>query len=88
LSSTNGKLSLNTEVNDRISIGGNLSYSEVINDRVGSENSTFAPLTAYLQSPWISTYDANGRLTRLPGFIPNVVAIETFDTSPKLPELW
>jgi hypothetical protein len=40
LSSTNGKLSLNTEVNDRISIGGNLSYSEVINDRVGSENST------------------------------------------------
>jgi hypothetical protein len=34
----------------------------VINDRVGSENSTFAPLTAYLQSPWISTYDANGRL--------------------------
>jgi hypothetical protein len=57
------------------------SYSEVINDRVGSENSTFAPLTAYLQSPWISAYDANGRLTRLPGFIPNVVAIETFDTN-------
>jgi hypothetical protein len=25
-------------------------------------------------------YDANGRL-RLPGFIPNVVAIETFDTN-------
>jgi TonB-linked SusC/RagA family outer membrane protein len=82
LSSTNGKLSLKTEVNDRISIGGNLSYSEVINDRVGSENSTFAPLTAaYLQSPWISPYDANGKLQRLPGFIPNVVAIETFDTN-------
>jgi TonB-linked SusC/RagA family outer membrane protein len=82
LSSTNGKLSVNTEVNDRISIGGNLSYSEVNNDRVGSENSTFAPLTAaYLQSPWISPYDADGMLQRLPGFIPNVVAIETFDTN-------
>jgi TonB-linked SusC/RagA family outer membrane protein len=82
LSSTNGKLSLNTEVNDRIKIGGNLSYSEVLNDRVGSENSTFAPLTAaYLQSPWISPYDANGKLTRLAGFIPNVVAIETLDTN-------
>ena len=80
LSSTNAKLSLNTEVNDRIKIGGNLSYSEVINDRVGSENSTFAPLTAaYLQSPWISPYDANGNFKRLPGFIPNVVAIETLD---------
>jgi hypothetical protein len=32
LSSTNGKLSLNTEVKEN-SIGGNLSYSEVINDR-------------------------------------------------------
>ena len=82
LSSTNAKLSLNTEVNDRIKIGGNLSYSEVINDRVGSENSTFAPLTAaYLQSPWVSPYDVNGNLTRLPGFIPNVVAIETLDTN-------
>lgn len=80
LSSTNGKLSLNTEVNDRIKIGGNLSYSEVLNDRVGSENSTFAPLTAaYLQSPWVSPYDANGNLKRLAGFIPNVVAIETLD---------
>jgi TonB-linked SusC/RagA family outer membrane protein len=82
LSSTNGKISLNTEVNDRIKVGGNFSFSEVNNDRVGSENSTFAPLTAaYLQSPWISPYDSQGQLTQLAGFIPNVIAIETFDTN-------
>ncbi|MFV8359373.1 SusC/RagA family TonB-linked outer membrane protein [Flavobacterium sp. LS1P3] len=82
LSSTNGKISLNTDVNDKIKIGGNFSFSEVYNDRVGSENSTFAPLTAaYLQSPWISPYDSQGQLTQLAGFIPNVVAIETFDTN-------
>ncbi|MFV8354138.1 SusC/RagA family TonB-linked outer membrane protein [Flavobacterium sp. XS1P32] len=82
LSSTNAKLSLNTEVNERIKIGGNLSYSEVINDRVGSENSVFAPLTAaYLLSPWVSPYDATGNFVRLPGFIPNVVAIEALDTN-------
>jgi TonB-linked SusC/RagA family outer membrane protein len=73
---------LNTEVNDRIKVGGNFSFSEVNNDRVGSENSTFAPLTAaYLQSPWISPYDSQGQLTQLAGFIPNVIAIETFDTN-------
>jgi TonB-linked SusC/RagA family outer membrane protein len=82
LSSTNGKISINSDVNDKIKIGGNLSYSEVINDRVGSENSTFAPLTAaYLQSPWISPYDKDGKLVRLPGFVPNVLAIEEFDTN-------
>ena len=82
LSSTNGKISLNSDVSDKIRIGGNLSYSEVLNDRVGSENSTFAPLTAaYLQSPWISPYNSTGELTRLAGFIPNVIAIETYDTN-------
>jgi TonB-linked SusC/RagA family outer membrane protein len=82
LSSTNGKISLNSDVNDKIKIGGNLSYSEVVNDRVGSENNTLAPLTsAYLQSPWLSAYDSAGNLTRLAGFIPNVIAIETFNTN-------
>jgi hypothetical protein len=82
LSSTNGKISLNTNVNDKIKIGANLSYSEVLNDRVGSENNTLAPLTsAYLQSPWLSPYDSTGKLTRLAGFIPNVIAIETFNTN-------
>jgi TonB-dependent starch-binding outer membrane protein SusC len=80
LSSTNGKLTINADVNDRIRVGGNLALSEVLNDRVYAENSTFSPLTAaYLQEPWISPYDASGKLTRLPGFIPNVVAIESLD---------
>jgi len=82
LTSTNGKISLNSEVNDRISIGANLSYSEVVNDRVNSENSVAAPLSgAYLQSPWVSPFNSAGELTRLPGFIPNAVAIETFNTN-------
>jgi hypothetical protein len=36
------------------------------NDRVGFWKHYFAPLTAaYLQSPWVSPYDANGDLKRL-----------------------
>ncbi|RTY98584.1 SusC/RagA family TonB-linked outer membrane protein [Flavobacterium sp. RSP49] len=82
LSSTNGKISVNSDVNDKIKIGGNLSYSEVLNDRVNSENSVAAPLTsAYLQSPWVSPFNSAGDLTRLPGFIPNVVAVERFNTN-------
>ncbi|SHG36851.1 TonB-linked outer membrane protein, SusC/RagA family [Flavobacterium segetis] len=82
LTSTTGKISINSDISDKIKVGANLSYSEVDNDRVGSENSTFAPLTAaYLQSPWISPFDATGSLTRLAGFIPNVIAIEKFDTN-------
>lgn len=80
LSSTTGKLTINADVNDRIKVGGNLAISEVLNDRVYAENSTFSPLTAaYLQEPWISPYDSEGKLRRLPGFIPNVIAVESLD---------
>jgi TonB-linked SusC/RagA family outer membrane protein len=79
LSSNTGRVSVESEVNDRIRVGANLGLSEVKNDRVGSENSTFAPFTsAYLQAPWISPYDANGNFVNT-GFIANVVAIEALD---------
>ena len=74
-----GRVSLTHEVNDFIKVGANLSLSESKNDRVGSENSTFAPLTtAYLQAPWISPYDSAGNYVNL-GFLANVVAIEKLD---------
>lgn len=79
LQSNTGRISVESEVNDRIRVGANLGLSEVKNDRVGSENSTYAPFTsAFLQAPWISPYDSNGNYVNT-GFIANVVAIEDLD---------
>jgi TonB-dependent starch-binding outer membrane protein SusC len=42
---TNGRLSLDHEISNKLKVGANLSYAETKNDRAGSENSTFAPFT-------------------------------------------
>jgi TonB-dependent starch-binding outer membrane protein SusC len=73
------RINLTTEANDWIKVGMNLGISEVLIDRVGSENNTAAPFTsAYLQEPVITPFDSNGNYVNL-GFIQNVVAIEKFD---------
>ncbi|VXA92287.1 TonB-linked outer membrane protein, SusC/RagA family [Flavobacterium sp. 9R] len=77
---TSGRVSLDHEANDYIKVGANMSYAETKNDRVGSENSTFAPFTgAALIAPWTPIYNPDGSLTPPSGFIPNIVAIETYD---------
>ncbi|MGQ3676830.1 SusC/RagA family TonB-linked outer membrane protein [Tenacibaculum discolor] len=75
------RLNLTHQAKDWLRVGMNLSVSENKNDRVGSENSTFAPLTsAVLQSPWVEPYDADGNFVNT-GFIANVLAIESLDTN-------
>ncbi|THD69984.1 TonB-dependent receptor [Robertkochia marina] len=79
LNRMSGRLNLTHEANDWLRMGVNLSVTENRNDRVGSENSTFAPLTSsFLQTPWVEPYDENGNFVNT-GFIANVIAIEALD---------
>ena len=79
LSRTGARLNLGHDATDWLKLGINLSVTENLNDRVGSENSTFAPLTSsFLQTPWVEPYDANGNFVNT-GFIANVLAIEALD---------
>ncbi|MCB0639956.1 MAG: TonB-dependent receptor, partial [Lewinella sp.] len=74
-----GRINLNHQANNWLNIGFNLGVTQNLNDRVGSENSTFAPMTsAFLQTPWVVPYDANGNYVNT-GFIANVLAIEDLD---------
>ena len=76
LDQLSGRLNFTHRANDWLQIGANISISRVVNDRIYSDNATFAPLTAaYLQDPTIEPFDATGSYKRL-GFIPNVLAIE------------
>jgi TonB-linked SusC/RagA family outer membrane protein len=77
---TSGRVSLDHQASDKMKFGVNMSFAETKNDRVGSENSTFAPFTgAALIAPWVPIYLPNGSLAPPTGFIPNLVAIETLD---------
>lgn len=74
-----GRINLDHDATDWLNFGFNIGVTQNINDRVGSENSTFAPMTsAFLQTPWVEAYDANGNF-RNTGFIANVIAIEALD---------
>ncbi len=79
LNRASGRINLSHEATDWLRIGFNLGITQNRNDRVGSENSTFAPLTSsFLQTPWVEAFDANGNF-RNTGFIANVIAIEELD---------
>ena len=76
LNQLSGRLNFTHRANDWLQLGANVSISRVVNDRIYSDNATFAPLTAaYLQDPTIEPFDATGSYKRL-GFIPNILAIE------------
>lgn len=76
LKRTSARVNLNHDATNWLKLGINLGITENLNDRVGSENSTFAPLTSsFLQTPWVEPYDANGNYVNT-GFIANVIAIE------------
>ena len=79
LKRASARVNLSHDANDWLKLGFNLGVTENLNDRVGSENSTFAPTTsALLQTPWVEPYDANGNYVNT-GFIANVIAIEDLD---------
>jgi len=79
LNRLSGRLNLTHDVNDWMRIGANLGITETRNDRVGAENSTFAPLTtSFLQQPWVEPRDEDGNFVNT-GFLANVIAIEALD---------
>jgi TonB-linked SusC/RagA family outer membrane protein len=76
----NGRINFKHTISDRFRLGANIGLSRTNNDRINSDNSTFAPLTsAYLQLPTVEPRDANGAYTNT-GFIANVLAIEDLST--------
>lgn len=72
----NGRLNLQHNFNSKARMGVNIGLSWLDNDRINSDNSTFAPFTsAFLQQPYNTPFDENGAF-RNTGFIANVLAIE------------
>jgi TonB-linked SusC/RagA family outer membrane protein len=72
----NGRLNMTHKFSDRARFGTNIGLAKTFNDRINSDNSTFAPLTsAFLHLPYNKPFDENGNYTRL-GFVPNLLAIE------------
>ncbi|MGV3685699.1 MAG: SusC/RagA family TonB-linked outer membrane protein [Daejeonella sp.] len=71
-----GRFNFNHNVSDKLRFGLNYSLARVNSDRIGAENSTYAPLTvAYLQPPYVMPYDADGNFVNT-GFAQNVLGLE------------
>lgn len=72
----NGRLNFNHAFSNKFRFGANIGISRIVNDRIGSDNNTFAPLTsAFLQLPTVQPYDASGNFVNT-GFITNILALE------------
>ena len=72
----NGRVNLDHRANDWLDLGLNLAITNTLNDRVNTENTTFAPLTSsYLIRPFVQSRDENGNFINN-DFIQNVEAIE------------
>ncbi|WP_375562538.1 SusC/RagA family TonB-linked outer membrane protein [Bernardetia sp. OM2101] len=75
-----GRVNVSHNATDKLRFGVNLNLVTTDNDRISSDNSTFAPLTSsYLQSPFVQPRDENGAYVNT-GFIANVLAIEELST--------
>jgi TonB-dependent starch-binding outer membrane protein SusC len=76
-----GRLNLEHKATKYLTLGTNLSVSNVTMDRIGAENNTFAPWTsAFLQVPNVLPYDASGNFVNT-GFIQNVLGLEALNTN-------
>ncbi|MEJ7829822.1 MAG: SusC/RagA family TonB-linked outer membrane protein, partial [Segetibacter sp.] len=76
-----GRINLDHDISSRIKVGVNFSLSNTNSDRIGAENSTFAPLTAAaLFLPYVQARDSIGNYVNT-GFIANVLAIEELNTN-------
>jgi TonB-dependent starch-binding outer membrane protein SusC len=74
-----GRFNIDHKISDKIKFNLNYALSNTTSDRIGTENSTFAPLTSsYLQSPAVVPTDASGAFVNT-GFIANVLAIEALN---------
>jgi TonB-dependent starch-binding outer membrane protein SusC len=76
-----GRFNLDHRLSEKVKFNVNYALSYTTSDRIGAENSTFAPLTSsYLQTPSVQPYDADGNFVNT-GFIANVLAIEALNTN-------
>jgi TonB-dependent starch-binding outer membrane protein SusC len=72
----NGRFNFQHAFSKKFRFGANIGVSRAVNNRIGQENNTAAPLTsAYLQLPTVEPRDANGNYVNT-GFIQNVLARE------------
>nr|WP_299340157.1 SusC/RagA family TonB-linked outer membrane protein [Allomuricauda sp.] len=79
LEKTGARVNLSTQASDWLKAGINLATTVTLNDRIGAQNNTFAPITAgFLQTPNVLPRDENGDFVNT-GFIANVLAIEALD---------
>ncbi|WP_235954701.1 SusC/RagA family TonB-linked outer membrane protein [Cyclobacterium salsum] len=77
----NGRLNMTHKFSEKARFGANIGLAKTDNDRIYSDNSTYAPLTsAFLHLPYNRPFDDNGNYTRL-GFVPNLLAIEELATT-------
>ncbi|MEZ5059394.1 MAG: SusC/RagA family TonB-linked outer membrane protein [Saprospiraceae bacterium] len=77
LNKLTGRLNFKHSMDNGFRFGANIGLARSINDRINTDNSTFAPLTsAYLQFPYVEAYNEDGTFKRSPNFIPNILAIE------------
>ncbi|MBC7743997.1 MAG: TonB-dependent receptor [Flavobacterium sp.] len=76
LGKLSGRFNFQHNLSDRVRFGVNYNLARVKSDRIGAENSTYAPLTsAYLQLPYVVPFDAEGNFVNT-GFIQNVLGLE------------
>ena len=74
-----GRFNIEHKMSDKIKFNVNYALSNTTSDRIGTENSTFAPLTSsYLQTPSVLPRDTDGNFVNT-GFIANVLAIEALN---------
>jgi TonB-dependent SusC/RagA subfamily outer membrane receptor len=77
----NGRLNFSHTFSNKFRFGANIGISRIVNDRIGSDNNTFAPLTsAFLQLPTVKPFDAAGNYVNT-GFITNILALEALGTN-------
>lgn len=77
----NGRININHNANKWLDLGINLSVTNTLNDRINTENTTFAPLTSsYLIRPFVQSRDDDGNFINN-DFIQNVEAIEALQVN-------
>ncbi len=75
------RVNIDTQVNKWLKAGVNLSGTNTRLNRVGIENNINAPFTtAFLQSPVVPAFDADGNFVQSGSFIPNIFARVALNT--------
>lgn len=79
LKKLSGRLNLEHNISGRVKFGVNFNTSYADMDRIGAENSTYAPLTSsFLQLPYVQPFDDNGQYVNT-GFVQNVLGLEALN---------